>query len=229
MEEKVRKELQVRPNGRLSDRITLIIVLVLFGLAMTPIILRAIGDPSGMLYIGNQYLALSLRHGNDRLASWIGHTQTTYQMWTSLAYRTLLLCLLLFLSRYMAWINLVCGATGSQWLCGVDFAIAGHIIRLVNDFQGYINMLFIHVPRLGITFDLVDLYLGVSVVIILVWMVLCELHYRRLKKQKTAGMTFLQKMKWELTVAGVACKMAFFPAKKWAGFVEKYGYKFEEE
>lgn len=229
MKDSALKELLEKPNGQWSERIALIIVLTLFGLAMTPIILAAAGESSGMLYLGNQYLAFSLRHGNDRLTSWIGHTQSTHQMWVSLASRTLILCLLLFMSRYMAWINLVCRATSSQWICCVDFAIAGHIIRMFNDLRGYINMLFIHIPRQGITFDLVDCYLGIFIAVFLVWIVLCELQYLRLKKQKTAGMNFFQKMKWEFVFVGIACKMSILPTKKWTGLVEEYGYKFEED
>ena len=125
MKDSALKELLEKPNGQWSERIALIIVLTLFGLAMTPIILAAAGESSGMLYLGNQYLAFSLRHGNDRLTSWIGHTQSTHQMWVSLASRTLILCLLLFMSRYMAWINLVCRATSSQWICCVNCNICG--------------------------------------------------------------------------------------------------------
>ena len=150
-------------------------------------------------------------------------------MGVSFAARMLMLCLLLFMSRYLAWINLVCCAASSRWICGIDFAIAGFIIRMVNDLRGgYYNLFFIHISRLNLSFDLVDFYLVVSFAVLLVWLILCELRYIQLKKQKTLGMTFLKKMKWEFAFTGVACKMAFIPEKKWAGFVEEYGYQFEE-
>lgn len=211
---------------RLAKRAIRICVLTLLGLAVAESILLLAGEQAEEIRFGNKYLAFAPVY--NRSGSWFhGRLQIGYRPCLLLAEHILTLGMLWFLSRFMAWMNFVLGMR-QFWICGVDFGIAATLARLITVLCGRCTLDYIYLSWFHGTYDVIDFYLGLTLLCIVLWCIPCEMRFLRLKKA-SAGKSFGQKMKWELTFTGNALKAPFIPAKHWEGLKEKYGYHLEAD
>lgn len=114
----------------------------------------------------------------------------------------------------------------SFWLYLFDFALAPTLYRLFHNIFGIFTLDYIRiVGRQGSsTYDFPDIYLGIFVVAIFVWLVFALIRYYKYRHIRVKGMRFLSKFAWELRLTALLIKAVFVPKERWAELFEKAGY-----
>lgn len=107
------------------------------------------------------------------------------------------------------------------WLYAADLEIAVPIYRLLNRVYRTYPLDYLYIQGYG-TFDFPDFCIGAGIVGILLWLILSMVQYRPYKKVRTAGMSFLQKRKWELRMSGRILYLPFVRKSGWEERFEKW-------
>lgn len=204
---------------RIGGRICLIAFFALLAFAVAVGIECFYGEQVEEIYIGNQFLAFAPVY--NRSGSWLhGRLHIGYRPDILFLEHTITLGLLLFLSRFTDFISLVLGMSRNWSICE-DLAIAATLVRLINACLGRYTLDYIYIAGRA-TYDLVDFYLGVSLLLICIWAVWGEIRTLRLRKKATQGMSLGQRMKWDIVFTGNACRAAFISTSKWREIQERY-------
>lgn len=107
------------------------------------------------------------------------------------------------------------------WLYAADLEIAVPIYRLLNRVYRTYPLDYLYIQGYG-TFDFPDFCIGAGIVGMLLWLILSMVKYRPYKKARTAGMSFLQKRKWELRMSGRILYLPFVRKSGWEERFEKW-------
>lgn len=107
------------------------------------------------------------------------------------------------------------------WLYAADLEIAVPIYRLLNRVYRTYPLDYLYIQGYG-TFDFPDFCIGAGIAGILLWLILSMVKYRPYKKARTAGMSFLQKRKWELRMSGRMLRLPFVRKSRWEERFEKW-------
>lgn len=107
------------------------------------------------------------------------------------------------------------------WLYAADLEIAVPIYRLLNRVYRTYPLDYLYIQGYG-TFDFPDFCIGAGIAGILLWLILSMVKYRPYKKARTAGMSFLQKRKWELRMSGRILYLPFVRKSGWEERFEKW-------
>lgn len=207
-------------------RICRIAVLTFLGLAVAAVILGIYGERVEEVFIGSPSLAFAPVY--NRNGSWMhGRLKIGYRPEILMAEHVITLLLLCYLSRFIDYISMILGMSRSWGIC-MDLGIAATLARLINVIAKRYTLDYIYIRRMHATYDLVDFYLGIGILIMLVWVFLCEIRVFRLKKQATQGLGFRARMRWELVFTGNACRAVFMPREGWEDIRERYGYYLEK-
>ena len=100
--------------------------------------------------------------------------------------------------------------------------MAATFYRFFTRLRGVYVLDYLHVRGRGV-FDLPDLYLFLTMVGIILWIVVPYYKaYHPFKKEKVKGMPLLQEWAWELRFAGVFLQAAFLPKDRWEKLFEKW-------
>ncbi len=194
-----------------------------FGIVVTLII--TYGEQVEAVYIGNEALALAPIY--NRNGSWFhGKIGIGQQPLLYFGEQILTLLMELFILRFMTWLNRALGLS-AKWNHLVDFMFAVTIARTITLLTGNHTLDYVYIAKFHATYDLFDFYLGITIVLTLIWCVLAEIKFLRLKKKATPGMNFWQKMKWELLFTWDACKAAFVSTEQQERLLQKYEYSSE--
>lgn len=122
-----------------------------------------------------------------------------------------------YLFRFMEIHNTFFGLSAG-WLYLVDLEIAVPIYRLLARTYRTYTLDYLYIQGYG-TFDFPDFCIGAGIVGILLWMIPALFQYYRYKKERTAGMSFLQKLKWEFRIAG---RLLYLPFVRKSGWEERF-------
>lgn len=142
-----------------------------------------------------------------------------YLRWLQILEDLVSILLLLYLYRFIdAW-NLFFRINRS-WLYMLDFSAANLLYRLYTNLRGAFTLDYFRITNS--TYDLPDLYLGISFVGIVLWLMPSLYEYYRYKRQRTEGFRFMDKLIWELKLTGVFLKTPFLPRQKWQGAFERF-------
>lgn len=205
-------------------RIVRICLFTLLGLAVAEGTLLVFGERVEEIYYGGKSIAFAPVFNRD--GTWFhSRLQIGYRPALQLAENCVTLCLLWYLYRFIAWMGTAM-KVDERWLYGVELSIAGTLARLVNVLRRQLTLDYIYIGRLRSTFDLIDFYLGISLVLMLFWLLLCEVRYLKVRKRETAGMDFWRKTKWALVFTGHAARAAFLPAKSWGAIIAEHRYQY---
>ena len=114
----------------------------------------------------------------------------------------------------------------SFWLYLPDFVLAPTLYRLFHNVLGIFTLDYVRtVSKRGtITYDFPDFYLGISVIIMLVWLVFALIPYYKYKHTQVKGMRFMAKLIWELRLTALVIKAVFVPKERWAELFENAGF-----
>ena len=114
----------------------------------------------------------------------------------------------------------------SSWLYLFDFVLAPTLYRLFHNVLGIFTLDYIRIAgrRSANTFDFPDIYLGIAVVTIFVWLVFALIPYYKYKHIQVKGMRVLSKLVWEFRLSVLFIKAVFVPKERWAELFEKTGY-----
>lgn len=212
-----------RPIG---GRVCFIAFFTLLALAVIASILFLYGEQVEEIYIGNDALAFAPVY--NRSGSWLhGRLNLGYRPDILFLEHVVTLFMLWFLSRFTDFFSMVFGMSRRWSLCE-DLATAATLVRLINVIRGRYTLDYVYIGCLNATYDLVDFYLGISIFILCIWMVLAEIRTFRLKKQATRGMNFRERMRWELVLTGNACRAPFIRTAKWREIQDRYEYHLKE-
>lgn len=198
---------------KLSARICFIIDLTLLSFAVVAVILLLCGERAEEICVGGDILAFAPVY--NRSGSWFhARLGIGYRPDILLLEHVISMLLLVYLSRFMDFTATVL-KINTLWSRCLDFGMAATLVRLITALFGRYTLNYIYIAPLRSTYDLPDLYLGVSLAVLLIWAVWCEVRYLRLKKSATRGMGFAKRMKWELLFTGNVLKAAILPAARW--------------
>lgn len=210
---------------RIGGRICFIAFFTVLALSVAACIVFIYGEQVEEIYIGGDSLAFAPVY--NRSGSWLhGRLKLGYRPDILFVEHVCTLFLLWFLARFTDFVSLMLGMSKNWSMCE-DLAIAATMVRLINVLLGRYTLDYIYIAGRG-TYDLVDFYLGISILIMCVWAVLGEMRTLRLKKRATQGMNFWQRMRWELVFTGNACRAAFISTAKWWEIQEHHEYYFEK-
>lgn len=213
-----------RPVG---GRICFITFFALLALAVAEIVIFRYGERVEDIYIGSDFLAFEPVY--NRSGSWLhGRLKLGYRPDILFLEHAVTLFLLWFLSRFTDFISMILGMS-RRWSLFEDLATAATLVRLINVIRGRYTLDYIYINPLHATYDLVDIYLGISLFFLCVWMVLAEIRTLRLKRQAAQGMSFGGRMKWELVLTGNACRAPFMSSAKWKNIQDRYEYHLKEK
>ena len=126
-----------------------------------------------------------------------------------------------FLIRY---ISSICDffSISRKVLMAAACAMAATFYRFFTRLRGVYVLDYLHVRGRGV-FDLPDLYLFLTMVGIILWIVVPYYKaYHPFKKEKVKGMPLLQKWALELRFAGIFLQAAFLPKDRWEKLFEKW-------
>ena len=114
----------------------------------------------------------------------------------------------------------------SRWLYLLDFVLAPTLYRLFHSVLGIYTLDYIRIAgkRGANTFDFPDLYLGISVMAMLVWLIFALILYYKYKQIQVKGMQLLSRFVWEFHLMILFTKAVFIPKERWAELFEKAGY-----
>lgn len=114
----------------------------------------------------------------------------------------------------------------SFWLYLLDFVLAPTLYRLCHNVLGRFTLDYVRIvsKRGTTTYDFPDFYLGISVIIMLVWLVFALIPYYKYKHTQVKGMRFLSKLIWELRLTALVIKAVFVPKERWAELFENAGF-----
>lgn len=107
------------------------------------------------------------------------------------------------------------------WLYAADLEIAVPIYRLLARAYRTYPLDYFYIQGYG-TFDFPDFCIGAGIVGMLLWLILSMVKYYPYKKARTAGMSFLQKLKWELRMSGRILYLPFVRKSGWEERFEKW-------
>lgn len=101
-----------------------------------------------------------------------------------------------------------------RWLYIVDLEIAVPIYRMLGRLYRPYTLDYLYIRGYG-TFDFPDFCIGTGIAGILLWMIPAICVYYRYKKEQTAGMGFMEKIKWELRMSGRILSLPFVRRGRW--------------
>lgn len=204
----------MRNTGVIWGRHFLILGLLIgVGFAIVAGIQILYGDGAESVYIGNDSIALAPVY--NRNGSWLhGRLDIGYHSAMLLAEGIVSLTLLLFSIRFIIYLNSIFQMRNT-WLCFTYFFFATAIARIINVLAGQYTLDYLYISVFHATYDLFDFYLGIGLLIALLWCVFAEMKYHRLKKNSTRGMNLWQKLRWELAFTGKALKASCLPRDRW--------------
>lgn len=162
----------------------------------------------------NDYMAIAPVYNTD--GSWL------HGKW-GIGYNGMLLCLehlaalcaAGYLFRFMESFNVFFQIRGGfLWLYAADMEAAVMAYRLFSKIYSPYTLDYFYVRGQG-TFDFPDLCIGVGIAVILFWTILMISKYYPFKKKQTAGMTFMEKFKWEWGISFLFFKAAVMPKNRW--------------
>lgn len=107
------------------------------------------------------------------------------------------------------------------WLYLVDLEIAVPVYRLLARTYRTYTLDYLYIRGYG-TFDFPDFCIGAGIAGILLWLIPSLFKYYRYKKERTAGMSFLQKLKWEFRMSGRILYLPFVRKSGWEERFEKW-------
>ncbi len=188
-------------------------LLVIIGFSVVTGIHVVYGDTLEEVFIGNQWLAFKPVYNRD--GSWLhGRLNVGYRPGLLLAEGILTLFAGVFCIRFMGFFNYVIQLS-SVWSCWLYVMLSTTIARIIQVLAGQYTLDYIYIGVMHGTFDLFDFYLGIGLAGLMVWVVLAEIKYRRLRKACTEGMRFWQRLKWEFSFMGRTFQAAFLPRARW--------------
>lgn len=140
-------------------------------------------------------------------------------------YNGLLLCLeniaallvAAYLFRMIASYNAFFGLSAG-WVYVIDLEIMVPIFRLADRLFRPYTLDYLRVRGYG-TFDFPDFCLGTGLAGVLLWLIPALCRYYRYKKEKTVGMGFVEKLKWEFRMSG---RILYVPFVKRSGWEERF-------
>lgn len=145
--------------------------------------------------------------------SWIhGKLGIGYSRWFLLFERIFMLLSLFFIFRFMR-AHTQFYRMSAFGLFSIDFGIAVAIYRLGTVISDRFTLDYLYLGHN--IYDLPDLYIGIQIITILVWLVPALIKYYSHRKVKVMGMSFLRKQLWDLKIAGMFFKAAVISDLKW--------------
>lgn len=111
--------------------------------------------------------------------------------------------------------------TDGSWLYVMDLEIVVPIYRLLARFYRPYTLDYLYIRGYG-TFDFPDFCIGAGIAGVVLWMVPTMVLYYRYKRERTAGMGFLAKWKWEFRMSRQAMSMPFVKKSRWKERFEKW-------
>ncbi|MDE5824527.1 MAG: hypothetical protein K2H91_07585 [Lachnospiraceae bacterium] len=103
----------------------------------------------------------------------------------------------------------------SWWSYFVDFGCAAAIARVLIHLTGQYVLDYLYIWVSNSTYDFFDFCIGICVVGMLIWFIPACVKYYKYKHEKTKGMHFWEKFKWEIWFSVEMTKMLFCPIKAW--------------
>ncbi len=211
---------------KIKGRICFIALFTLLALAIVECILFLYDGHVEEIHIGNDFLAFAPVY--NRSGSWLhGRLNLGYRPDILFAEHMITLFILWFLSRFTDFISMILGMS-RRWSLFVDLTTAATLARLINVIRGKYTLDYVYIGCLHATYDLVDIYLGIGLLFLCIWVTLAEIRTFRLKKQVTRGMSFWGRMRWELVLTGNACRAPFIRTAKWKEIQDRYEYHLRE-
>ncbi len=122
-----------------------------------------------------------------------------------------------YLFRMVAAYNAFFGLSAG-WLYFLDFEIMVPVYRMASRLFHPYTLDYLRIRGHG-TFDFPDFCIGVGIAGILLWLIPSLIKYYRYKRKKTAGMSFVQKLKWEFRMSG---RLMYLPFVKEGGWEERF-------
>lgn len=191
-------------------------------------LLAGLGEWTAYLHFGewqaqpvmlNSFLRLFPVYNDS--GSWLhGRIGVGYVRWLLIVEDILALAAEMFVIRYIRAIGHFFGL-GCQVLYMVDCGIAATSYRFFTRMRGVYVLDYLHVRGRGV-FDLPDLYLFLTMIGLILWLIPLYMVYHPYLKKKTKGMPLLRKWAFELRVSGVFLKAAFVSGKRWDGMFEMW-------
>lgn len=125
-----------------------------------------------------------------------------------------------YIFRMIASYNAFFGLSAG-WLYIVDLEIAVPIYRLlVRTYRPY-TLDYLYIRGYG-TFDFPDFYIGAGIAGLLLWLIPSLYKYHLYKKERTADMSVMQKLKWEFRMSGRILYLPFVKKSRWEERFEKW-------
>lgn len=115
--------------------------------------------------------------------------------------------MILYYSRFF-------GMSG-RWIYFIDFACATAVARLPVRLAGLYVLDYFYIRMGHGTYDFFDICIGISIVGMVLWYIPFCVRYHRYKKEKTGGMRFREKFRWEMRFGANMLKMIFRPIRTW--------------
>lgn len=204
---------------KIEDHIILCGALILIAVVLEYIVYLHYDSLSKSPIILNKWMAVRPVYNTD--GSWL------HGRW-EIGYNGLLLCLeniaallvAAYLFRMIASYNAFFGLSAG-WVYVIDLAIMVPIFRLADRLFHPYTLDYLRIRGYG-TFDFPDLCLGAGLVGILLWLIPALIQYYRYKREKTAGMGFVQKLKWEFRMSGRIMYLPFVRKSGWEERFEKW-------
>lgn len=100
------------------------------------------------------------------------------------------------------------------WLYVIDLEIMVPVFRLADRIWHPYTLDYLYIRGYG-TFDFPDFCIGVGIAGILLWLIPALIKYYRYKREQTAGMRFVQKLKWEFRMSGRILYLPFVRKSRW--------------
>lgn len=210
MEEKMKKN---------RKHIAVCTALILISAALEYIVYLHYDSLTASPVILNSRMAVAPVYNTD--GSWL------HGVW-EIGYNGTLLCLENVGALFVAWylfriMGIYCIFYGlsENWLYVMDLEIAVPIYRLLARLYRPYTLDYLYIRGYG-TFDFPDFCIGAGIAGAVLWMVPTMVLYYRYKRERTAGMGFLAKWKWEFRMSRQAMSMPFVKKSRWEERFEKW-------
>ncbi len=197
-------------------------LLIGLGYGIVAGILLIYGDGAESVYLGNREFAISPVYNRD--GSWLhGRLDIGFRPGALFVENLVSLALIWFCVRLMMYLNRLFKLSDT-WLCFAYFYLAAIAARLINSIFGKYTMDYLYIRGLHATYDLFDIYLGIGLLMVVLWAILAEIRYHRIKKAATRGMGLWQKLKWELGFTAKIFQAVFSRRDCWEELGREYQY-----
>lgn len=149
----------------------------------------------------------------NRNGSWFhGRLGIGYVRWLLIFERIFILLVSFYLFRFMkAYSHFF--HMSMLWLHITDFAFAVAIYRIVTSIRGVFTLDYLDFGRY--IYDFPDLYLGMIMAGLLIWLIPALTKYYRFRNTKVKGLNFIKRQIWDFKFAAMFLKAALIPESRW--------------